>query len=269
MPIVHAAAAALLAFAGASSALGQVQIIWPDRCMETYSEVLRSDFTTSSDEDFVCNPAPGPWTRAIESRVNTGPSFVRATASQDSSWDTAMLHAHGVVGASITLGAPDRDAFVFGGSLLIVLLIVEEPVTYRLTGQSTISSLDALACFYIEGDVLVTEHLDNTGPVDETGVLAPGEYDLAIDVCLFAERSGEATYDWTITFAPVAPAGCPGDANGDEAVDFADLNLLLDHWGQATGAGAEGDVDGSGVVDFADLNLLLDHWGETCADPAA
>ena len=56
-------------------------------------------------------------------------------------------------------------------------------------------------------------------------------------------------------------APCPGDATGDESVDFADLNLVLDQWATV---GPEGDVDGSGLVDFGDLNEVLDHWGDVC-----
>jgi len=52
-----------------------------------------------------------------------------------------------------------------------------------------------------------------------------------------------------------------GDANGDGAVDLADLNLVLANFGQTTG---NGDVTGDGVVDLADLNLVLANFGQTC-----
>ncbi|MCA9310453.1 MAG: hypothetical protein KDA21_04555, partial [Phycisphaerales bacterium] len=58
---------------------------------------------------------------------------------------------------------------------------------------------------------------------------------------------------------------CPGDANGDLAVDFADLEILLDAWGTSVVPGEDGDVDQSGVVDFADLEILLEEWGVVCA----
>jgi hypothetical protein len=57
----------------------------------------------------------------------------------------------------------------------------------------------------------------------------------------------------------IAPATCPGDLNGDGAVDGADLGLLLAAWGTAD-AGA--DLDESGTVDGADLGLLLAAWGD-------
>ncbi len=58
---------------------------------------------------------------------------------------------------------------------------------------------------------------------------------------------------------------CPGDANGDLSVDFADLEILLDAWGTSVTPGEDGDVDESGVVDFADLEILLDEWGVVCS----
>ena len=54
---------------------------------------------------------------------------------------------------------------------------------------------------------------------------------------------------------------CPGDVNGDNAVDLADLNLVLFNFG---GPGPAGDVNGSGAVDLADLNLVLFNFGNGC-----
>ena len=62
----------------------------------------------------------------------------------------------------------------------------------------------------------------------------------------------------------MAPPECAGDTNGDDTVDFADLNEVLDNWGQTVPPGTMGDVDDSGTVDFADLNIVLDSWGESC-----
>ncbi len=56
---------------------------------------------------------------------------------------------------------------------------------------------------------------------------------------------------------------CPGDANGDGAVNFADLNIVLSQFGQS-GAGLAGDVTGDGSVTFADLNLVLSQFGLSC-----
>lgn len=57
---------------------------------------------------------------------------------------------------------------------------------------------------------------------------------------------------------------CTGDVNGDGSIDFADLNELLDQWGNSVTPGTVGDVDYSGVVNFADLEILLEAWGLDC-----
>ncbi|MGP1310265.1 MAG: hypothetical protein ACTS27_08725 [Phycisphaerales bacterium] len=56
---------------------------------------------------------------------------------------------------------------------------------------------------------------------------------------------------------------CDGDTNGDNVINFTDLNAVLSTFGQ-TGAGIPGDVDGNMVVNFSDLNLVLSNFGNTC-----
>ena len=53
-----------------------------------------------------------------------------------------------------------------------------------------------------------------------------------------------------------------GDANLDHYTNFADFQILLDHW-EASGSGvgwAQGDFNGDGLVNFADFQKLLDYW---------
>ncbi len=57
---------------------------------------------------------------------------------------------------------------------------------------------------------------------------------------------------------------CPGDANGDNMVNFDDLNIVLEFWSQSVAPGTNGDVTGDGVVDFGDLNVVLEEWGGSC-----
>lgn len=63
-------------------------------------------------------------------------------------------------------------------------------------------------------------------------------------------------------FVEVA-APCPGDADGDNQVNFNDLNILLGIF-NTTGAGLAADFDSDGDVDFADLNTLLGVFNGTC-----
>lgn len=59
---------------------------------------------------------------------------------------------------------------------------------------------------------------------------------------------------------------CPGDANGDNVVNFADLNSVLSEFGLSGAPGDfPGDVNADGVVNFADLNAALSAFGTACA----
>ncbi len=59
-------------------------------------------------------------------------------------------------------------------------------------------------------------------------------------------------------------ATCPGDANGDNVVDFLDLNIVLSFFGASVPPGTLGDLNNDGAVDFLDLNILLSYFGTAC-----
>lgn len=54
----------------------------------------------------------------------------------------------------------------------------------------------------------------------------------------------------------VGASCCPGDLNGNGAIDGADLTLLVGAWGSAGG-----DLTGDGQTDGADLSAMLGAWG--------
>ncbi len=60
------------------------------------------------------------------------------------------------------------------------------------------------------------------------------------------------------------PQPCPADANGDRVVNFLDLNIVLNFFGQPVVLGVLGDLNHDGVVNFLDLNIVLAHFGEIC-----
>ncbi len=62
---------------------------------------------------------------------------------------------------------------------------------------------------------------------------------------------------------PRSSIACTGDANADNVVDFADLNVVLSGFGQI-GVGMPGDLDGDGAITFADLNIVLSGFGADC-----
>ncbi len=66
-----------------------------------------------------------------------------------------------------------------------------------------------------------------------------------------------------VKWVSVCSVECEGDTNGDNIVNFTDLNTVLSEFGQ-TGSGFAGDVNGDDVVNFTDLNIVLSNFGTTC-----
>ncbi len=69
--------------------------------------------------------------------------------------------------------------------------------------------------------------------------------------------------DYTLTLSAESCDGdgpTPGDLDGDGAVGFTDLVMLLAAWGPC-GVPCAADLDGDGAVGFTDLLALLASWG--------
>lgn len=60
-------------------------------------------------------------------------------------------------------------------------------------------------------------------------------------------------------FAP--PDACPGDANNDGIINFADITDALANFG---GPGPSGDANDDSAVNFADITTILSNWGALC-----
>ncbi len=89
-----------------------------------------------------------------------------------------------------------------------------------------------------------------------TANAGPVEADATID---FFKNAG------SVTVSVLAPQGCSlsADTNGDNIVNFSDLNTILAAFGQA-GAGNPADVNGDEIVNFSDLNAVLAEFGADC-----
>jgi hypothetical protein len=65
------------------------------------------------------------------------------------------------------------------------------------------------------------------------------------------------------TILPPPPEPCVGDTNGDNIVNFSDLNAVLAQFGQS-GPGLSADLNNDGIVNFDDLNTILSNFGDSC-----
>jgi hypothetical protein len=118
-----------------------------------------------------------------------------------------------------------------------------------------------LEMFPREGIGHGTEGLRRPIAGSSTESYSPGSNPLANDVL------GEYSISFSnvggfVGFRVGAAIPC-ADANGDNIVNFTDLNAVLADFGQS-GEGLASDINGDGVVDFADLNEVLAAFGSPC-----
>ena len=65
-------------------------------------------------------------------------------------------------------------------------------------------------------------------------------------------------------FQAVPPPSCPGDTNGDNQVNGADLSVLLSQFNSSVTPGSGADFNGDGLVNGADLSVLLARFATSC-----
>jgi hypothetical protein len=78
-----------------------------------------------------------------------------------------------------------------------------------------------------------------------------------------ATPSGASAPDLGAYERPCAPPSCPGDLNGDGAVNTIDLTGFLGRFGTG-GTGNPADLNGDGSVNTADLVIFLGRFGSAC-----
>jgi PKD repeat protein len=88
---------------------------------------------------------------------------------------------------------------------------------------------------------------------------APGPRNVAVS-------NADGSASGFMTFHVLAPPICPGDANNDGTVTFADISGILTYWGfaYAPGSNGLGDANDDGAVNFSDVTEVLTFWGLPC-----
>ncbi len=112
---------------------------------------------------------------------------------------------------------------------------------------------------------------DGTFSADVTNAVnadADGIISLAISVPGAGQtsyHSKEAGQPPRLILAVAVPPECPGNANFDGVVSFADITSALANFGNAYAEGnGPGDSDHNGAVDFGDITATLANFGNPC-----
>ncbi|MDX2114971.1 MAG: hypothetical protein SFZ24_05020 [Planctomycetota bacterium] len=215
--------------------------------------------------------------------LNTGASAgvsatATASASQFNSFTETLVSVSGSVNSDVD--NPD-DELTKGvasaySSLDVVFTINESRYwsfpMFNLGGVHAASYVSLVSGEFPGGTVVFSfSSISPPNPEELSGQISPGTYTLAVSASaftnafdgyngLFASASFELDFELT-----TAPPGCPGDANGDSAVNFSDIVEVLRFWGflYAPDVGP-GDANNDGRVDFLDVTEVLRWWNTTC-----
>lgn len=176
--------------------------------------------------------------------------FGSADVSQVITFDTTSrtLATHADVSASATGGD-------FGGDFSASARATYN-VQFTLTGPQDVIFGDA------GGESALTGP-NNTDIPPGTALLQAGDYTLGGSALALASgsqgdsQSNNDSYNVRLQFV------IPGDANQDGKVDFSDLLILAQHYGELGATLQDGDFNLDGTIGFGDLLILAQNYGQT------
>jgi subtilisin family serine protease len=156
--------------------------------------------------------------------------------------------------ATMAFTDPPAAAGAFNAVINDVNLVVESPSGTIYRGNAMSGGLS----------IPNTATVDGINSVEQVLVSSPEAGVWTIRVEAPAVNVGEQGFAIAVTgeVAEASTVDCTGDINGDNVVNFTDLNTVLAEFGEQTRSPA--DVDGSGTVDFTDLNIVLSNFGNDC-----
>lgn len=116
------------------------------------------------------------------------------------------------------------------------------------------------------------DSISNPDFSEESGEIGPATYQFSAEISTYTNSDdgfgglfGGASFDFDFEILPLAPPDCPGDADGNGEVNFADITNVLTNFGADYSSGTgPGDADRNGVVNFADITNVLTNFGAVC-----
>jgi hypothetical protein len=190
-------------------------------------------------------------------------------------------------------GIQQSDGWMIGGANPVTLVLEFDPaisawhsyygsllvgatVTMRLidAGGSTIEEFegplsadpDAVGHGFVASKDNVARLEFDTGDNDGNSTTVLGAFvgiaagESSLGTVLIPGYNGPTGADVLLDFAVVFGLPCPPDIDGDLAVGFSDLLVVLAQWGPCPPV-CIADTNGDGTVGFADLLAVLSSWG--------
>lgn len=232
-------------------------------------------------QDYAANPLAAPvpsagdWTFAFDS---VGPPWIAGLRDVRMHLTTTVPDVVQTLNGSVASGPTwSRPFSIVGISGLGP--VIYQGIEFRVTEsggyhiQSVVPSGNNFIAIYKDGfdpAQPLTNLFDydvGNGPTPPAGtsiiscMLFEGETYYLINSQFSASQAGQP-FTNTVTGPGSFVAPCPGDMNGDSAVDVDDLNEVLAAWGTS---GPLGDANNDLTVDVDDLNEVLSNWGGSCS----
>ena len=92
-----------------------------------------------------------------------------------------------------------------------------------------------------------------------------GEHSSTLEISVWDDRSILGAQSSLLSVTVTARVTIPGDANGDDRVEFDDFLVLSRNFGNASNDWTEGDFDRDGLIAFGDFLMLSRNFGTSVA----
>lgn len=275
MQIVKAIVAAL---AFSSSALAQFESATIDA--EVYAS---ADLYDGSGGDSQSSGGPfsgfyGGLTGSFVAYVPLGDSHAQGDAGQSTSFTPTTIVSNASVGSDVDYQGGSLSKGVASGlSTLTVRFTITEETPWTISGSVAGTHAGGSVSLYQvpparSAPVFYFDSIGMPFFENETGMIQPGTYQFNANISAFTNANdgfgglfAGASWDFTFSLAAPPPPFCPGDADGNGEVNFADITNVLANFGMDYSPGTgPGDADRNSVVNFADVTNVLANFGVPC-----
>lgn len=248
---------------------------------------LGGSVTAIDGANFEQDQAGGPFFDFYVSGLNQSiaPSITlpSASAGVDSSIDVALtptlLTCDAAIEVDVQADGSGASATATSEAVLEVTFVVSAQTQWSFpAGVFSVSNanakvmLDRLEPAPQGAPVFVFEAPADHAFAGQNGLIDPGTYIFSLTLSAYradgaienaGASMGSANFQFLLSAPP--PTACPGDANRDGFVNFADITSVLTNFGvNYSPASGVGDANFDGIVNFADITSVLTNFGVVC-----